>query len=501
MPNALESCFKKTRRLFADFLTAASERPGWWYVVKHDDADPESLASLCGLTDDELEEMLVAANLARKGKSGAEFSFLRANFILFLSEYSIPNAETDKCRIPSLHPTQNFVSVRVGQVSGAQNARDLFKQEERRVPRILRSEFQRSFRNGFDSLFPKDKDEFETSEESVASPPSIYEDVVVQLDAYIEEVMPSLHQTPLQEYTTVRDFLAPFLIKPSMPLDEAPNWEQLTTSLLETAQKIREERSVGLQKLREEIGATVIGKEVSLAKYPTLAYYGIDLTTDFHIKSILREIVKLNDEVVPDLLKLPHGNCRETVLVQIPRSSRLDLFRRNNTRTRWIERVLDAAIPEESPDGDSIGPIPEDVEQVEDNERGTTKNDSARWLLTALGKLYPDEFVMAADNVGMPIHGNRMSPEDCQAMFEEGNISVTAQRVLRKHLRIHTHTRLLASESSIRKLGDEDPVPPKHGTTTFEGKTVDFWNKDLDKVLESHLVNYFADAEAVRVHS
>jgi hypothetical protein len=234
MPNALESCFKKTRRLFADFLTAASERPGWWYVVKHDDADPESLASLCGLTDDELEEMLVAANLARKGKSGAEFSFLRANFISFLSEYSIPNAETDKCRIPSLHPTQNFVSVRVGQVSGAQNARDLFKQEERRVPRILRSEFQRSFRNGFDSLFPKDKDEFETSEESVASPPSIYEDVVVQLDAYIEEVMPSL-QTPLQ-YTTVRDFLAPFLIKPSMPLDEAPNWEQLTTSLCATDQ-------------------------------------------------------------------------------------------------------------------------------------------------------------------------------------------------------------------------------------------------------------------------
>jgi hypothetical protein len=166
--------------------------------VKHDDADPDSLASLCGLTNDELEEMLVAENLARKGKSGAEFSFLRANFISCLSEYSIPNVETDKCRIPSLHPTQNFVSVRVGQVSGARNARDLFKQKERRVPRILRSEFQRSFRNGFDSLFPEDKKyEFETSEESVASPPSIYEDVVVQLDANIEEVVPSL-QTPLQ---------------------------------------------------------------------------------------------------------------------------------------------------------------------------------------------------------------------------------------------------------------------------------------------------------------
>ena len=51
----LESLRNKVATLFGDVLEMAAKRSCWWYGVRLDASNPDSLAQLCGITSIELE--------------------------------------------------------------------------------------------------------------------------------------------------------------------------------------------------------------------------------------------------------------------------------------------------------------------------------------------------------------------------------------------------------------------------------------------------------------
>jgi hypothetical protein len=64
----LESLRNNVTICFHEVLETAANRPCWWYGVKLDKSDPDSLAQLCGLSSIEMESMFQACGFILPGK-------------------------------------------------------------------------------------------------------------------------------------------------------------------------------------------------------------------------------------------------------------------------------------------------------------------------------------------------------------------------------------------------------------------------------------------------
>jgi hypothetical protein len=56
----LESLRNNVMTFFREVLEIAANPPCWWYGIKSDKRDPDSLAQLCGISNIELESMFAA---------------------------------------------------------------------------------------------------------------------------------------------------------------------------------------------------------------------------------------------------------------------------------------------------------------------------------------------------------------------------------------------------------------------------------------------------------
>jgi hypothetical protein len=154
-----------------------------------------------------------------------------------------------------------------------------------------------------------------------------------------------------------------------------------------------------LKRMHRVIGAKVIEEELTQGRYPTLTSLGGDLSTDFHVKSLLRDIARLDKDALSiEILSFEADNDKPTTLVHIPRTGRYDLFCRGQKKTRWVDKVLDGMIPVASVVDETA------LDPGGDDEVGTTQEDRARWRIAHLGQVYPDEFVKSAQLVGIPVH-------------------------------------------------------------------------------------------------
>jgi hypothetical protein len=235
------------------------------------------------------------------------------------------------------------------------------------------------------------------------------------------------------------------------------------------------------------IGAKFI-EELKQGRYPTLTSLGADLSTDFHVKSLLRDIVRLDKDVSSiEILSFEAENDKPTTLVQIPRTGRYDLFCREQKKTGWVDKVLDGMLPVSSVVDDTA------LDLDEDDEAGTTREDGARWLITHLGQVYPDEFVKSAQLVGMPAHcPGPIRVEEAQAMLSEMNIGTRQTRVLRQFshpklqltnwatstlFRIHSmwNTRIRSFDIPTRRLTSSWPTMLLSMMKTTLHSTIRLW--------------------------
>ncbi len=200
----------------------------------------------------------------------------------------------------------------------------------------------------------------------------------------------------------------------------------------------------------------------------------------------MRELVMLNDEVESvRVLEYSAYNDAPQTLLRVPRSSRKDLFVKNATRTGWIEKLLSAVLPEDlERDKDAEELANNGIE--DEDEVGTNPSIAAWWLIRSLGDRHPDEFIKAANDIGMPIHSQPMDEDQAFAMFRDANIGVRAARIIRKHFLAHYGTSFIASESKIRRLG-ENALPPTVKQFQYKERCYDYWYHEVDQIIEHNL--------------
>jgi hypothetical protein len=213
---------------------------------------------------------------------------------------------------------------------------------------------------------------------------------------------------------------------------------------------------------------------------------GINLRDNLEIQALLRELVMLNDEVESvRVLEYSAYNDAPQTLLRVPRSSRKDLFVKNATRTGWIEKLLSAVLPEDLERDKDAEELANDGIEDED-EVGTNPSIAAWWLIRSLGDRHPDEFIKAANDIGMPIHSQPMDEDQAFAMFRDANIGVRAARIIRKHFLAHYGTSFIASESKIRRLG-ENALPPTVKQFQYKERCYDYWYHEVDQIIEHNL--------------
>ena len=139
----------------------------------------------------------------------------------------------------------------------------------------------------------------------------------------------------------------------------------------------------------------------------------------------------------------------------------------------------------------------EDIGGFEENTVGHSRSDAVIWMLSFIGKNFMDKFQLVMAELGFPV-GEKMTPEELQAMMSEGNTGVRAMRVIRHHLAAKSATKrqhLFPSEDLHRSLGKSDPaLPIDRETIDDKGNKVPCWCKKLDKVLSKQLPSCYKES-------
>ena len=71
----------------------------------------------------------------------------------------------------------------------------------------------------------------------------------------------------------------------------------LEKGILDTANKLRELKQQSSKSVRRVIGAKDIEEDLTQGHYPALTSLGVDLSDDFHVKSLLRDIIRMAKDV------------------------------------------------------------------------------------------------------------------------------------------------------------------------------------------------------------
>jgi hypothetical protein len=121
-------------------------------------------------------------------------------------------------------------------------------------------------------------------------------------------------------------------------------------------------------------------------------------------------------------LQFQQKNDLKTTLVCVAQSSNELSFRLNVNRTKCVKKILDAFIPSSTKNESAL-----------DNGDAITDQDDAVYCLLKkyLGKKYTDQFALAAKDLGLPVHKEKMPPASrAVAMMQEANFSEVKQELL-----------------------------------------------------------------------
>jgi hypothetical protein len=96
-------------------------------------------------------------------------------------------------------------------------------------------------------------------------------------------------------------------------------------------------------------------------------------------------------------------------------------------RTKCVDKILDAFIP--SSTKKEFMPLDDDEDAITDQQ-----DNVIYCLLKYLGtRKYADQFALAAKDLGLPVHKEKMPPARAAAMMEEANLGSKARIIVAKH--------------------------------------------------------------------
>ena len=128
------------------------------------------------------------------------------------------------------------------------------------------------------------------------------------------------------------------------------------------------------------------------------------------------------------------GNCKQAMLVSIPRAKNYYTFEKNERRERWLALIMNF-----------IGETHKKID--------TNGNTVLFWLLKDIYKHYPKVFVQSAIDVGLHVV-HKMTHIEAAAMWVDANVSFSAARVIISHLNAAFKHCIQVPFSQIQSLGD-----------------------------------------------
>ena len=99
-----------------------------------------------------------------------------------------------------------------------------------------------------------------------------------------------------------------------------------------------------------------------------------------------------------------------------------------------------------------------------------------------MGKLFEDEFLYVAIELGCPIFSQKIYEISTAAIWQESNVTTNAQRIIARHLFVFFGKRLIIPESCITELG-QNHAPPKSESIHLDDNKIHYWTKTLNKLL------------------
>jgi hypothetical protein len=475
----LESLRNKVTTFFREVIETAAHRSCWWYGVRLDASDPDSLARLCGITSIELESMFDACGFILPGKFNRD---ALTNFA-----QGIPTCDVTEGK-PAVYKKKHlFLKIGTGPTQGV--ASQYKKGSKLKRPSKTTRSLKACQRRLQESIL-----EWNAMLETIRQPPltPTAPTLAPTTTTTTTDTTPST-PTPLKHISGVAaryEFLVQF-IRPEA-LTSTDLWqddvdEQDFLAAIEKFVAVRRKANDLASPIRALLGAKKISEKIDDRKYPLMKSKGINLRDNMELQALLREIVMLNDEVESvQVLEYSAYNDTPQTLLTVPRSSRNDLFVRNANRTGWIEKLLSALLPGESEQDDDAEQLVNDGIEDDDEDIDTNLSIAAWWLIRFLGNRHPDEFIRAASDIGMPIHSQPMDEDQAFAMFRDANIGVRAARIIRKHFLAHYGRSFIASESKIRRLGD-NALAPTVKQFKYKERRYDYWYHEVDAIIEHNL--------------
>jgi hypothetical protein len=320
------------RQLLSDFFSACCNGQAWWYIVLLDDEDDSSLASLFGISMDQLERLLGVCKLfiVYGGENRVNCKGLEQ----FIGEHML-DVELNKCHLRTYGSKQKYC-LRVGRFGdhGHFNAMDQFAGDFW-PPKIRLTRKKRDLLDRLEILlqdlsadsnknlpvheYSRNEADSERMNLEATGLASLTEDV----EKLVSERKTLLH---VKRDEILNNFLSKFISPSIYSLDsfwaKDANIETLEIELMSAAMQLRELREQIMKGIRSSVvGAQTIVENLQPTDYPVLTSFGVDLSTDFQVKAILRDISKLSKHVgSTQILSFHASNNKLVTMVQIPRS-------------------------------------------------------------------------------------------------------------------------------------------------------------------------------------
>jgi hypothetical protein len=297
----LESLRQKVTTFFRKVLVTAAKRSCWWYGIRFDASDPDSLAQLCGITSIELETMFDACGFILAGKSEGKFS--QDALLIFVQDVS--TCDVSMVKPVSFAKKGLFLKVGTGNTKGA--ASQYRKGSSLNRPSSATRSLKRCQKSLQESIIEwkelKELKEPNRNPPNRASHPVPPRCPLPNANSRASNPVPPSTPPPHQHISGVLaryNFLVQF-IKPEA-LISTDLWQDdfdknnfvLAIEKFAASKRERErERKDLTSPICALLGAQKILETIDVTRYPLMAKKGINLRDNLEIQALLQELVLL----------------------------------------------------------------------------------------------------------------------------------------------------------------------------------------------------------------
>ena len=454
------------------FIRSVEEVHSWWYGVLLDENDPNSLAGLLGLTNDELLGFLKKAGLVTMRNNNPMIQMdIFENLVKNACALNCP-AEVQRSVYGTTRDSKKrkMYFLRIGKCTedSPPNPRSLHDYVK---PHRQNSNLLRSARKVLRDVIAQELLLPAVGGATPTTPAAVEKTRVISP----EDTTMSLPGKP--DATLLRETLARHVIHSTD--------EELVIHIIDLGDQYRQQREKS--RSRKLFTDVLPSDKIASIQTPTLTEYGIrkeHVIESRVLSALLLDIIAVNRVVPEELLDISPWNGKTARLVHVPASKDFNRIALNDSKSGWISRIIACLVPEYD----------------EDEQNEACSDHAIRSLLAHLSRKFRTQFLHVARNdVGLPIV-EPMSEVQTFAMLSQANVNVQQRRVITRHLLQHCGASLFASEKRTNATLGGEFIEPKTARFQHGNERIEWSYKDAVKTFKMHMKDVINGENEVSVN-